>query len=196
MDAREDWDLAEAAGRGEEDAFGELTGRHQDAVHRFIFRSIGQEETARDLTQEVFVRAWFALPKLSRKSKFTTWLFQIAVNVCRDHAKSKAARRERITYSIEKDSRDETTEERQLVHPDASPDQVLEHSELARLLDEEIRRLPNELLQPFLLGAVEGYHYKEIATMLGLSAKAVEVRVYRARKLLMERLGSSGPGRG
>jgi RNA polymerase sigma-70 factor (ECF subfamily) len=191
-DAREDWDLAEAAGRSDEDAFAALTSRHQDSIHRFIFRSVGQEETACDLTQEVFVRAWFALPKLSRKSKFTTWLFQIAVNICRDHAKSKSTRQEKTTFSLEKDSRDETAEERQWVHPDPSPDQVLEQSEAARLLDQEIRRLPNELLQPFLLGAVEGYPYKEIAVMLGLSPKAVEVRVYRARKLLMERLGGSG----
>jgi RNA polymerase sigma-70 factor (ECF subfamily) len=188
----EDWDLAEAAGRGDESAFAELTSRHQDPVHRFIFRSVGQEETARDLTQEVFVRAWFALPKLDRKAQFTTWLFRIAVNICRDHAKSKAARQERNTFSLEKDSRDETAVERQLVHPDPSPDKLLEQSEAARLLDEEIRRLPNELLQPFLLGAVEGYPYKEIAVMLGLSPKAVEVRVYRARRLLMERLGNSG----
>src|SRR5450755_1197366 len=86
----EDWDLAEAAGGGDEDAFAALTARHQNTMHRFIFRSIGQEETARDLTQEVFVRAWFALPKVSQKAKFTTWLFQIAVNLCRDHARSKS----------------------------------------------------------------------------------------------------------
>jgi RNA polymerase sigma-70 factor (ECF subfamily) len=157
-----------------------------------VFRSVGQEETARDLTQEIFVRAWFALPKLSRKAKFTTWLFQIAVNICRDHAKSKSAKQDRLTFSMEKDPQDENAEERQLAHPDAPPDRVLEQSEIARLLDAEIRRLPDELLQPFLLGAVEGYPYKEIAVMLELSPKAVEVRVYRARKALMERLGSFG----
>jgi len=189
--ALEDWDLAEAAGRGDEDAFAALTERHQSSVHRFIYRSVGEEETARDLTQEVFVRAWFALPKLSRKAKLTTWLFQIAVNICRDHAKSKATRQARITFSLVQESQDETVEERQLVHPDPAPDRALEQSEMARLLNVEIRRLPNELLEPFLLGAVEGHPHKEIAVMLGLSAKAVEVRVYRARKLLMERIGNS-----
>ena len=180
-----DWDLAEAAGRGDEAAFGALTERHQASVHRFIFRSVGEEETARDLTQEVFVRAWFALPKLSRKAKLTTWLFQVAVNICRDHAKSKGARQKRVTGSITQ----EEGEERQLAHAGATPDKILEQKEMERILDTEIRRLPSELLHPFLLGSVEGHPYKEVAVMLELSAKAVEVRVYRARKILMQRLG-------
>jgi RNA polymerase sigma-70 factor (ECF subfamily) len=188
---REDWELAEAAGRGDEEAFAALTDRYQNAMHRFIFRSVGQEETARDLTQEVFVRAWFALPKATRMAKFTTWLFQIAVNICRDHARSLSTRQERITFSLVKGAPDETAEERQLADPGMGPDQALEHTELARLLEKEIHRLPSELLQPFVMGAMEGYPYKEIAVMLGLSPKAVEVRLYRARKLLQERLGDS-----
>jgi RNA polymerase sigma factor (sigma-70 family) len=190
--ARDDWDLAESAGHGDEDALAELIARHRLAMHRFVYRSFGQEETARDLTQEVFVRAWFALPKASRKAKFTTWLFHIAVNLCRDHARLKATRQERMTFSLVKDAQEDNGEEREFVHPGASPDQVLEHAEMTRLLDEHIRRLPNELLQPFLLGAVERHPYKEIAAMLGLSPKAVETRVYRARQLLAERLGNSG----
>jgi RNA polymerase sigma-70 factor (ECF subfamily) len=190
--ARDDWDLAESAGHGDEDALAELIARHRSAMHRFIYRSFGQEETARDLTQEVFVRAWFALPKVSRKAKFTTWLFHIAVNICRDHARLKATRQERMTFSLVKDAQDDNSEERQFVHPDDSPDQVLEHAELTQLLDEQIRRLPDELLQSFLLGAVERHPYKEVAAMLGLSSKAVETRIYRARQLLAERLGNSG----
>ena len=187
--ALDDWDLAESAGRGNEDAFSELITRHQNAIHRFVYQSVGQEETARDLTQEVFVRAWFALSKVKRGAKFTTWLFQIAVNICRDYAKSKSARMQRLTRSLVKDSPDDTGKEHDLVHPDLPPDRLMEGAELIKMLEDHIRGLPKELLQPFLLGAVEGYPYKEIAVMLGISAKAVEVRVYRARRWLMEHMG-------
>lgn len=188
----EDWSLAEAAGRGDESAYSVLIDRHQNAIHSFVFRSIGQEETSRDLTQEVFVRAWFALSKTSRKAKFTTWLFQIALNICRDHVKSKAGQQDRVTVSLVKESEDSPAELQEPASAESAPDKILEQAEISHLMENEIRKLPTELLQPFLLGAVEGFPYKEIAEILGLSAKAVEVRIYRARKLLAERLEHAG----
>ncbi|MDX2081394.1 MAG: sigma-70 family RNA polymerase sigma factor [Terrimicrobiaceae bacterium] len=187
-----DWDLAERAKQGDESAYARLVERYQAPIHGFIFRSVGDVETARDLAQEVFVRAWFALARVRAKAKFSTWLFQIAVNLCRDHVKSKATRNARNTESFARRADDERAEDREFASPELSPAEDAETREAIDALEAEIRALPDELRSSFVLGAVEHQPYKEVASALGLSAKAVEVRIYRARRLLGERLRRLG----
>jgi RNA polymerase sigma-70 factor (ECF subfamily) len=191
-DESENWLLAAKAALGNETAYEALISKYQVPVHRFVFRSVDDEETARDLTQEVFVKAWFGLRKASRHGRFTTWLFQIAVNVCRDFAKSKAARQTRMTFSLAADAKAERPQEKDFPHPDSPPDAQAEQAELTRFIDAQISELPDELRHSFLLGALEGESHKKVAEILGLSPKAVEVRIYRARRLLAQRLAESG----
>jgi len=174
----EDWDLVEQARGGDESAYGELIARYQNPIYSFIYRSVGQEETARDLAQETFVKAWFALPRLKPGGKFSTWLSQVAINLCRDHFKSKAARQGHATEVLEEDREDAG------LAPDEMAAQVDEVAEL----EAEIRALPDQLREPFVLGAVEGYSHDEIGKTLAISPKSVETRIYRARKFLMERV--------
>jgi len=187
-----DWELARLAADGNEQAYAVLIERHQSPIHVFIFRSVGEEETARDLTQEVFVKAWFALKHVRERARFTTWLFQIAANLCRDHAKSKAARNARVTYSLTRDRDDADGEERDFPHPDVSPDRQAQFHETMESLNRAIRFLPVDLREAFLLGAVDQLPHKEVSTILGISPKAVEARIYRARRVLAERLVSEG----
>lgn len=191
-DSENDWELARRAANGDEDTYACLIARYQGPIHSFIYRSVGNEETARDIAQEVFVKAWFALGRVREKARFSTWLFQIAVNLCRDHVKSKAARQSRVTYSFARDERDENSDNREFPHPDPAPDRQAELSENAGAADTEIRKLPSDLRMAFLLGAIEGVPHKEAAEILGISAKAVEVRIYRARRILVERLSAQG----
>ncbi len=191
-DPENDWELAHRAAKGDEDAYACLIARFQGPIHSYIYRSVENEETARDIAQEVFVKAWFALGRVREKARFSTWLFQIAVNLCRDHAKSKAARQSRITYSIARDERDEKASDREFPNPDPAPDRQAELSENVGFLNTEIHKLPDDLRTAFLLGAIEGVPHKEAAEILGVSAKAVEVRIYRARRILIERLSAKG----
>lgn len=188
----DDWRLATLAQGGDEDAYAVLVERHQHSIHAFVFRHISDQEVAADLTQEVFIRAWFALERVLPKAKFTTWLFQIAINLCRDHAKSKAARRDRVTDSMIRLDGEGVESAREFPDPSARPDQQAEWSETMDALDSEIAHLPIELREAFLLGAVQKLPQKEVAIMLGLSPKAVEVRIYRARQRLTERLVARG----
>ncbi len=185
---RADWDLAGAAAQGDEAAYEALIAKYQSAIHHFIFRSVRDEETARDLAQEVFVKAWFALPKLLPRGKFSTWLFQIAVNLCRDYAKSKAAKQLRRTHSLTRDEIGELVGDREFPHPGLSPDRSAENAEAMAALDEAIRSLPEKLREPFVLCAIEGHSLKDVSAILGSSAKAIEVRVYRARQALLKRV--------
>jgi len=187
-----DWELAKRAVQGDESAYAALIERYQAPIHSFVFRSVGDTETARDVTQEVFVKAWFALARVRESAQFSTWLFQIAVNLCRDHAKSKATRKARHTEPLARRRLDDGYEDREFASPDPSPAQSAETREAVDALEAEIQSLPEELRFPLILGVIEKQPYKEVATSLGLSAKAVEVRIYRARRVLAERLRRLG----
>ncbi len=191
-DSADDWALARRAARRDEAAYAALIERYQGPIHGFIFRSVGDVETARELTQEVFVKAWFALGRVQERARFSTWLFQIAANLCRDHAKSKATRNARMTNPMVRERDDGSTEERDFPHPGMSPSEQARMNEMMKALDRAIASLAVELREAFILGAIDQLPHKEISSILGISPKAVEVRVYRARKILSEQLAGEG----
>lgn len=193
-DGADDWDLAHRAAGGDEAAYAALIGRYQWPIHAFIFRSIAEVETARDLAQEVFVKAWFALPRVQERARFSTWLFQIAANLCRDHAKSKATRMARLTNSLVRENTEGRDEQREFSHPGLSPDKQAQTNETMEALQRAITSLPRELREAFILGAVDQLPHKEISSILGVSAKAVEVRIYRAKKILASQFAGEGLG--
>ena len=191
-DSADDWALARRSAGGDEAAYAILIGRHQGPIHGYIFRSVGDVETARDLTQEVFVKAWFALGRLQERARFSTWLFQIAANLCRDHAKAKATRNARMTNPIVREKDDGSTEERDFPHPVLSPDNQAQMNETMAALHRAVAALPVDLREAFILGAIDQLPHKEISSILGISPKAAEVRIYRARKILSEQLAAQG----
>src|SRR3981081_520 len=101
--ALEDPDLAlvRALQAGEDRALETLIHRHQEGVFRFVFRHISNEADAIELTEEAFVRAHFNIGKFRPRAKFVTWLYHIALNLCRDHAKSRASRDASLTVSVD-----------------------------------------------------------------------------------------------
>jgi len=192
LSVADDWQLVDQARKGNEEAYAQLISRHQEAIHAFVYRHVGDAESARDLTQEVFIRAWFALERVRVSARFTTWLFQIAINLCRDYAKSKTTRQNRVTDPIVRLDKEGAEGERELPDPAVRPDEQAQWNEAMHALEAEIARLPLELREAFILGAVQGHPQKDVAIMLGLSPKAVEVRIYRARQRLTEQLAVLG----
>lgn len=187
----DDWQLAALARNGDEAAYERIISHHQVAVHAFVFRYVGHSAVAQDLAQETFVRAWFALERARPRAKFTTWLFQIAVNLCRDHAKSKAGRQAKLSDSLVRLDSDGVERDRELVARGSRPDESAQFAELHDLLDLEIARLPIRLRESFILGVLEERTWKEVAEIVRATPKAVELRVHRARKILSERLASA-----
>jgi len=185
MTRNNDWVLAQKAVKdNDESAYRALIDRYQGPIHALVFRSAGNNETARDITQEVFVKAWFGLRKVKPRAMFSTWLFKIAINLCRDHAKSKAYHNASITDSLF----GETGEMASHPHHALPPDMQAQAKETMELVQSAISSLPNEFREAFVLGAVEQRPYKEVGEILGISAKAVELRIYRAKKALAEQL--------
>ena len=164
---------------GDESALNKLMRKYQEPLFWFIWRYTGDEETARDLLQETFVRLYFGIRRFKPHAKFVTWLYSIAMNLCRDYARSKQRRQSYATESL-----DAGDLHREVPAADRGPAADVESHERLAALEKAIQELPHDLRTALLLFAVEGRSQQECAELLGVSAKAVETRVYRARKRL------------
>lgn len=175
--AESDAALAAAALAGRQAAYSELMRRHREAVFRLARHHIGDEGEALDVTQEAFIAAFAALARYDTARPFRGWLLRIALNKCHDWARRRAVRRLfRMARPLD-DAFDVA---------DTAPDpESAAHSarELARI-GAAVASLPANLKEPLILCRVEGYAMTEAAALLGISEKAVETRLYRARQKL------------
>ncbi len=170
---------------GRQDAYRELLARYREPVYRFIRASTGDAQEALDLTQDTFIAAFAALTRYDRSRPFLTWLRRIALNKCRDWGRRRRLRTmlwRTKPIDAAYDVPDDT------VAPDV---QAADRAELARV-NAAIVRLPARLRETLILRTVEGLGQAETAQTLGISEKAVETRLYRARSKLSALLASDG----
>ena len=171
---------------GDDLALNELMERWQKPLHSFILRYVVNHRDSIELAEETFVRVYHHRSRFNLKSKFSTRLLTIATNLCRHHARW---RMRHPTISLDDTaSMDEVYDENLLVSPEEIPSALAERSELAKLVKEEIAKLPHDLKTVVLLFEYENLSYDEIGGILGCTPKAVETRLYRARKLLTKKL--------
>ena len=170
---------------GEDVALNELMTRWQEPLVAFIYRYIGRQTEALDLAQETFVRIFETRHRYTVRGKFSTWLFAIAANLCRNYLRWRRRRGEPIpeAWDAEYGERTEPPE-----NPEDSPDRAATRSESVSLVRAAIDKLPHDLKTVILLFEYESLSYSEIASVLGCSVKAAEMKLYRARQLLRERL--------
>ncbi len=135
-------------------------------------------ELVHDICQDSFLKALRAAETLKDAAKFPSWLFRIAQNTLRDHLRRQARRRRWLHFSDDLDQHEAR---------ESPPDGASEAEETEKLL-EAIRRLPARYREPLLLKHSEDLPYSRIAEILGITENAVQVRVFRARKMLQERL--------
>lgn len=178
-----DAELARKARAGDDRAYAQLVSRHKDGLHRLLRRYLGDADEAREATHEAFIAAWGALARYDPDRPFGGWLRTIAINKARDRGRRRAFRR--LVFG---DRPPEDTAARHHPDPSATPDEALMRQERLLLLDRAIAGLPDALKAPLLLTAIEGRSQQEAAAILGVSVKAVETRVYRARRALAETL--------
>lgn len=179
-----DGELAALALAGRQAAFGELVRRHQDRVYRLVRSHTGDSEEAVDVTQAAFVAAFAALDRYDSTRSFRAWLSRIAINKSTDWRRRRAVRKLfafAVPLGEARDVADET--------PGADRT-VGAETELARTMA-AIAALPTPLKEPLILRTIEGLSEAETAQILGISQKAVETRLYRARTRLSEILQKS-----
>jgi RNA polymerase sigma factor (sigma-70 family) len=180
-DERDDAALVAAVLAGDQRAFTQIMRRHKDSLYRFVRGYTGDPGEAYDLVQEAFVAAWHALARYDRKRAFGIWLKRIAINKCRDWRRRRTVRE--FFYRAEDINRPGLDIAQPIVTENAR------ENDLARL-DNAIAALPSNLKEPLLLSLTENMSHRDVAEALGITTKAVEVRIYRAKRALSEALGT------
>ena len=178
--------LIERCLAGERDAFRGLFERYREPIYRVACRLVGNKEDALDLTQETFTKAFVSLERFRGQASFKTYLTRIAVNACLDF------RRRSKPPQVELDEdRVGAGGPREAGHAaDSDPAQQAQRHELEHALRRAIDRLPDALRATFLLHAVEGHTYREVADTLGVPVGTVMSRIYYARNHIRQSLGA------
>lgn len=176
-DARPGDALARRAARGEVGAFEQLYRSHVGRVFALVRRLCGDHEArAQDVTQEVFVRAWQALPSFRFESAFATWLHRLAVNTALMELRARRSGRD-----------DESDDD--ALDTLATPDTAGVRTLLATDLERAIASLPPRARAVLVLFDVEGLSHEEIAAQLDMAVGSSKAQLHRARGLLRARLG-------
>jgi RNA polymerase sigma-70 factor (ECF subfamily) len=175
VDAAEDLRLLMSARDGCPHSFRSLVERHQQRLHHFCFRYVGNEDDARELCQDAFVRAHGAMGRFKPRARVSTWLYQIALNLCRDRLRARS----RSRVNGEADRLDSAC------RAGSPADRAVLASDLAKL-DRGLASLPEKSRAILVLSCLDGLSHHECAAVLKCSERAVEGRLYRARRQLME----------
>lgn len=179
LEAREQRWISEA-GKGDLSAFEKLMHLHQDRVFQLCLRLLACREDALEASQDVFIRAHRALPRYRAQGQFSTWLFQIAVNRCRDGWKRTSSRLASLSDALHLGH----PGRRELVCQKPEPGNHAENRDDLVTLERGLRSLPTKYREVLMLACVENLPHSECAKILKCSERAIEGRVYRARKLL------------
>ena len=165
--------------RGDAAAFDALFVKYQDYVYNIVFGIVGNQEEARDLTQEVFLQVYRSLPKFRHGSRFATWLYRIAVNRGVDAA--RGSRRWRFLPIL-----DEPAFALQAAETDLQPESVFERKMERETVQSILMRCPLSHREPLVLRYFQDLSVEEISEVLGCSVAAAKVRLHRARKVFKD----------
>ena len=184
-----DADLIARLAAGENRALDPLMQRYQEPLYFFVLRYVHDEELAYDLVQDTFFRVYTRAASYKPEFRFSTWLYRIALNLCRDHGRKQALRR---FFSLSDQDEGEKTPP-PMVHHARIEERYDTRDDILRLR-REIARLPHKLKTALILHALEEHSQAVCSEILGISQKAVETRVYRARKILEQKMAEKFQG--
>lgn len=185
QDALDRADMERLAG-GHDAALNGLMSRHAGPVFRFLCRMVGNEDDANDLAQETFVRVYRARDSYQPERRFVTWLYTIAANLARNHLRWRARH---PTVSLEAQRDDDGPSLRDtVVATGANPSEAIEDREQREAVVAAVRRLPEDLRVALVLCEWEELSMADAAEILHTTPKAIDSRLYRARKQLRQGL--------
>jgi len=188
--------LARQAKNGNIKAFEELFDRYKKRILNFVYKLVGNRETAEEVTQETFIKVFKNLDIYDPKKKFTSWLYTIARNLAKNALRDK---KYFADISLEKEILKGNKALRLkdvIADVSAGPDSIAEDEELAEEAQKVLNLLPVKYREVITLYSVEKLTYKEIAEILGCSVASVSIRLNKAKILFMEKLGIDTKKRG
>lgn len=181
-----DSELMRHLATGDDLALNALMERWGGRVTAFLHKMTGERATALDLAQEAFVKLYQARDRYRPADNFSVWLFSIAANLARNHARWKTRH---PTVSLDATPAGEGSALSTVSDPRQNPREAAVTAETAQAIHSAFVRLPPDLREAMTLFIHEGMSYADIAAVSGCTRKAVETRIYRARQLLREELG-------
>lgn len=182
-----DEELVALASAGDTTAFNQLVGRWERTILGLAYRVLGREEDARDICQEAFLRAYRGLGNFKGQAKFSSWLYRIALNLCRDWLRRQRRRGE--GQPPEGMELTETT----LVDPISdSVEDVLVRRDLGRAVGKIMATLPDEQRTVIVLKEYHGLTFREIADLLDCPQSTVKTRLYQGLNVLRQRIARRG----
>lgn len=173
---------------GEKGAFDQLMLRYKDKVFNLCYRFLGDYDDAGDCAQDTFVKAYRALKSFKFGSSFSTWLYAIAVNTCKNKLKSAEHRYRKKMVRIDAEKEGEKSLSREIEDSAPSPLDQLAKKEKEALLRSAITALPEEARAVIVLRDIQGLSYEEIARVTGYNMGTVKSKLARARQQLREKL--------
>jgi RNA polymerase sigma-70 factor (ECF subfamily) len=184
---RTDEELVARAQGGDVESFNQLIVRWERPIYALAYRVIGREEDARDVCQDAFLRAYRALPGFKGQAKFSSWLYRIALNLCRDWIRRQ--RRAPVQQLPEDTDASELAGE---TGPVESIEELVARRELTAIVEEAMSVLSEEQRTAIILKEYHGMTFQEIADMQGCPLSTVKTRLYQGLSLLRRRLEQQG----
>jgi RNA polymerase sigma-70 factor (ECF subfamily) len=181
-----DEELVARSIRGDADSFNELVLRWERPIYALAYRTIGREEDARDVCQETFLRAFRALPAFRGQAKFSSWLYRIALNLCRDWM-----RRERRAPIVQTPEDVDLMDLATAAEPSESIEDLVARKDMTRLVENAMTRLPEEQRTAIVLKEYHGLTFQEIADLMGCPLSTVKTRLYQGLTVLRRELAKS-----
>ncbi len=183
-DPEDDFRLVALAQKGDMRAYDELVTRHRGKIFAMVRNMIHQEADAWDISQEVFIKAWHALPRFEAKARFSTWLYRIAHNSVYDWARKRKI--ETVGELNDEIFERERIDSASFTTPSGgeAPDQSMAQNELRLKIEAALNKLSPEHREVVILKDVQGLSYKEIAEAMASTLGTVMSRLYYARQKL------------
>ena len=172
---------------GDLESFNQLVVRWERPIYALAYRVIGREEDARDVCQETFLRAYRALGGFKRQAKFSSWLYRIALNLCRDWM-----RRERRTPVAQAPEGVDLIELAGESEPTESIEDLVARREIGRAVARVMAALPDEQRTAIILKEYHGLTFQAIADLQGCPLSTVKTRLYQGLTVLRRHLESQG----
>jgi len=157
---------------GDKSAFQILVKRHKEKVRNIIYITMNNSALVDDIAQDVFITVYRNLKHFRYESQFTTWLYRITVNRCKDYLRKMNVRK--IFSPIEEGAE---------VSEYSSP---VENNDVSRIVMDAISKIPVKLRMPLILKDIEGFSYQEISESLNCEMGTVKSRIFRGREKLKE----------
>ncbi len=179
---RNDRDLAVRIQKGDRNAFTELVSAYQNRIFNFTYQFFRNEDLAAELTQETFLRVFRFLRRYDPKKKFSTWIYSIAKNICIDEYRRLKRGKTVSMHEIPPGAIVGDSDARHLKDPSYISMQMEERM----FIEESIALLPEKYRMAIILCYFQDLSYREIGDILGISLNLVKVRIFRAKKRLLE----------